>query len=104
MIDNSDAIQSAVGRVRILEDGAGGVTIDVPGHREGSARWTSVERVAWVLVEAFLRGRPESGDFFTTEAVYAWRARAADDLALALKKGELFDLDLERYLQETKYA
>lgn len=99
-----ELIKETVERVRILDDGAGGVTIDVPGYREGSRLYTSAERVAWELTRAFLVGAPGRGAWLIPEELARWRAAARDEIALALKKGELTEFDLERYLEDTKYV
>jgi hypothetical protein len=100
----SEKLKEVVGRVGIVSGESGDVSIDVPGYREGSRLYTSAERVAWELTRAFLSRAPGRGAWMIDEELYAWRARVQDELAIALKKGELSEFDLDRYLEETKYV
>jgi hypothetical protein len=99
-----ELIKEAVERVRLRDDGTGCVTIDVPGYRRRPRLYTSAERVAWELARAFLVVAPDIGAWLISEELAKWRARAKDEIALALKKGDLIELDLERYLEETRFV
>lgn len=98
----SEAVAESIARVVIKNDSAGGVSIDVPGYRDDSARWTSVERVAWELARAFLCVAPGRGAWLIPEELTKWRARAADEIHRALQEDDLTLFDLERYLEVTR--